>query len=74
VPAVFFALRQRAPGIRSRRRGQAILEARINEICTTRVRYGYRRVHVLLRRGANKGESKLFETPPLRSAGVPQQR
>jgi putative transposase len=35
---------------RSRRRGQAVLEARIKEICTTRVRYGYRRVHVLLRR------------------------
>jgi putative transposase len=35
---------------RSRRRGQAVLEARVKEICTTRVRYGYRRVHVLLRR------------------------
>ena len=35
---------------RSRRRGQAILETRIKEICATRVRYGYRRVHVLLRR------------------------
>ena len=34
----------------SRRQGQAALEARIKEICTTRVRYGYRRVHVLLRR------------------------
>jgi putative transposase len=35
---------------KSRRPGQAILEARIKEICQTRVRYGYRRVHVLLRR------------------------
>ena len=35
---------------RSRRPGQAALEARIKEICETRVRYGYRRVHVLLRR------------------------
>ena len=26
------------------------LEQRIKEICQTRVRYGYRRVHVLLRR------------------------
>ena len=34
----------------SRRREQAGLEARIKEICETRVRYGYRRVHVLLRR------------------------
>ena len=35
---------------RSRRPGQAPLEARIKEICETRVRYGYRRVHVHLRR------------------------
>ena len=34
----------------SRRPGQAGLERRIKEICETRVRYGYRRVHVLLRR------------------------
>tara|TARA_R110002049_G_scaffold191674_1_gene360596 strand:- start:130 stop:420 length:291 start_codon:yes stop_codon:yes gene_type:complete len=35
-----------------RRPGQAALERRIKEICETRVRYGYRRVHVLLRRGS----------------------
>ena len=35
---------------KSRRHEQAGLEARIKEICQTRVRYGYRRVHVLLRR------------------------
>lgn len=35
---------------RSRRPDQAGLTARIQEICATRVRYGYRRVHVLLRR------------------------
>jgi putative transposase len=35
---------------KSRRTGQAPLEIRIKEICQTRVRYGYRRVHVLLRR------------------------
>ena len=35
---------------RSRRPGQAPLETRIREICETRVRYGARRVHVLLRR------------------------
>ena len=35
---------------KSRRPGQAVLERRIKEICQTRVRYGYRRVHVLLRR------------------------
>lgn len=35
---------------RSRRPGQAGLEKRIKEIAETRVRYGYRRIHVLLRR------------------------
>jgi len=35
---------------RSRRPDQAGLEARIKAICETRVRYGYRRVHVLLDR------------------------
>lgn len=35
---------------KSRRPAQAPLEAKIKEICQTRIRYGYRRVHVLLRR------------------------
>ena len=35
---------------RSKRAGQAPLSKRIKEIAETRVRYGYRRVHVLLRR------------------------
>jgi putative transposase len=35
---------------RSKRPGQAILMKRIKEIAETRVRYGYRRIHVLLRR------------------------
>ena len=35
---------------RSRRPGQAPLEKRIKDICQTCVRYGYRRVHVMLRR------------------------
>jgi putative transposase len=35
---------------KSRRHGQADLEQRIKEICQTRIRYGYRRVHVMLRR------------------------
>jgi putative transposase len=35
---------------KSRRSGQAALEQRIKEICQTRMRFGYRRVHVLLRR------------------------
>lgn len=35
---------------KSRRTEQAGLEQRIREICQIRVRYGYRRVHVLLRR------------------------
>jgi putative transposase len=35
---------------RSKRAGQAPLSKRIQEIAETRVRYGYRRIHVLLRR------------------------
>ena len=35
---------------KSRRRGQADLEKRIKEIAETRMRYGYRRVHVVLQR------------------------
>ena len=35
---------------KSRRTDQAAVERRIKEICETRVRFGYRRVHVLLRR------------------------
>ena len=34
---------------KSRRPDQAGLEARIKEICATRVRYGYRRVYYILR-------------------------
>jgi putative transposase len=35
---------------KSKRNDQAALKQRIKEICETRVRYGYRRVYVLLRR------------------------
>lgn len=35
---------------KSRRPSQANLKQRIKEIAETRVRYGYRRIHVLLRR------------------------
>ncbi|WP_441351627.1 IS3 family transposase [Tardiphaga sp. vice278] len=37
-------------GYKSKRGDQAALKHRIREICETRVRYGYRRVHVLLLR------------------------
>lgn len=44
---------------KSRRPGQAALEARIREICQTRVRYGYRRVHIQLwREGWSHGQNK----------------
>ena len=43
---------------RSRRPGQAALEQRIKEICQTRVRYGYRRIHVLLRREGMAASTK----------------
>src|ERR1700712_1582043 len=35
---------------KSKRGDQAALKCRIKDICETRVRYGYRRVHVLLQR------------------------
>jgi putative transposase len=35
---------------RSRRHDQAGIEAKIKEVCSARVRYGYRRVHVILQR------------------------
>ena len=35
---------------RSRKPEQAVLRKRIRELCATRIRYGYRRIHVLLRR------------------------
>ena len=35
---------------KGRRRSQAALMERIKEIAATRIRYGYRRIHVLLRR------------------------
>jgi putative transposase len=35
---------------KGKRRPQAVLNKRIKEIAETRVRYGYRRIHVLLRR------------------------
>jgi putative transposase len=35
---------------KSKRSDQAALKSRIKDICETRVRYGYRRVHVLLQR------------------------
>ena len=45
---------------KSRRPRQAALEQRIKEICQTRVRYGYWRVHVLLRReGWSLGQNKI---------------
>lgn len=35
---------------KSRRTGQAELKLKIKDICQTRVRYGYRRVHILIKR------------------------
>jgi putative transposase len=46
---------------KSRRHDQAGIEARIKDVCTTRVRYGYRRVHVMLRReGWNVNAKKVY--------------
>jgi putative transposase len=44
---------------KSRRAGQAALEHRIKEICHVRVRYGYCRVHIVLRReGWHHGQNE----------------
>jgi hypothetical protein len=44
---------------KSRRSGQAALEQRIKEICHVRVRYGYRGIHIVLRReGWHHGQNK----------------
>jgi len=43
---------------RSRHRPQAALVQRIREIAETRVRYGYRRIHVLLRREGRQVNAK----------------
>jgi putative transposase len=44
---------------KSRRSGQAAVEQRIKEICHVRVRYGYRRIHIVLRReGWHHGQNK----------------
>lgn len=46
---------------KSRRPEQAPFEQRIREICATRVRYGYRRVHVVLKReGWSAGINKTY--------------
>ena len=49
VCAVLGAVRSTYP-YQSRRPPQAVLKKRIVEIAQTRVRYGYRRIHVLLKR------------------------
>jgi putative transposase len=43
---------------RSRKPDQAGIEARIKAICETRIRYGYRRVHVMLQREGGASTSR----------------
>jgi putative transposase len=52
-----------------RRTDQAVLEARIKEICQTRVRYGYRRIHVMLQRDGWKVNQN-SRTKPLGSKSL----
>ena len=42
----------------SRRRDETVLKMRIKEITDTRVHYGYRRVHVMLRREGHQDNVK----------------
>ena len=49
---------------KSRRTDQAAIEKRIKEVCEIRVRYGYRRVHVLLdREGWSVNVKKVYRIP-----------
>jgi putative transposase len=50
---------------KSRRPDQASLERRIKDLAATRVRYGYRRIHVLLRtEGGQINHKKTRQTYP----------
>lgn len=63
---------------RSRRPGQAVLRQRIREIAETRVRYGYRRIHVSLRREGwpvnPKRAHRLYRLEGLRMRTKPPRR
>jgi transposase InsO family protein len=48
---------------KGKRRPQAVLNKRIKEIAETRVRYGYRRIHVLLRREGWRVNAKRVNGP-----------
>ena len=50
MPAAHLRVDTSSYHYKSRRPSQASLKQRIKEIAETRVRYGYRRIHVLLRR------------------------
>ncbi len=55
---------------RGKRRSQAALIGRIKEIAATRVRYGYRRIHVLVRReGWPVNEKRIYRL--YRDLGLP---
>jgi putative transposase len=59
---------------KSRGPGQAVIKNRMKEICATRVRYGYRRVHVLLRREGwpiNHGDRRPVARPALAGSAHP---
>ena len=46
---------------KSRRPEQAVLRKRIREIAETRVRFGYRRIHILLQReGWSAGRTRVY--------------
>jgi putative transposase len=56
---------------KSRRPAQTVLEAKIRKICQTRIRYGVRRVHVLLRRGVdNRLQENATHLPRVRPANA----
>lgn len=74
-----FPINRSTERYQSRRLDQAGLKMKIKELAATRVRYGYRRIHVLLRRERwdinHKRTHRLYrETgrgrPPARASGI----
>jgi putative transposase len=58
APAGCFEVDTSTYHYKSRRSGQAALEERIKEVRRMRIRHGYRRIHVLLRReGCRHGQN-----------------
>lgn len=54
VPVAFIQIRMKAMRYRSTRGDDAELREKLRELANQRRRFGYRRLHILLRRGPNQ--------------------